>query len=176
MEQFLHFILSNFTLTFIVTGSLFSLISIYRNRHRLTPAFIIEAFFKYYCFWAHGISWTYNAIMHTVFHEMAASFIGWEDSPFQLEVGFASLGFGIVGLLSLRNNFGLRLGLMISTAVFLWGAAGGHIYEIWAKGNYASGNAGIMLWTDLLMPVLNIVLLYLSHKTRKDNPASAPAV
>ncbi|MDD3457959.1 MAG: hypothetical protein PHO74_00530 [Weeksellaceae bacterium] len=96
---------------------------------------------------------------------MAAEFIGWDDSPFQLEVGYASLGFGLMGLLSIKKNFGLRLGLVISTSAFLWGAAGGHIYEIIEKNNYAPGNAGIMLWTDILMPVVSILLLYLSYKT-----------
>lgn len=167
MEQFIRFILSNFTLTFIVIGLIFSFVSIYRNRDRLTKAFTVEAFFKYYCFWGHGVSWIYNAIMHTVFHTMAASFIGWEDSPFQLEVGFASLGFGIIGLLCIKNNFGLRLGLVIGTSAFLWGAAGGHIYEILEKQNYADGNAGVMLWSGLLMPVASIILLYLSYKTNK---------
>ncbi len=167
MSQFIEYLLSNFTLTFFVIGLIFSFVSIYRNRKRLTKSFIVEAFFKYYCFWANGVSWTYNAIMHTVFHTMAASFIGWDDSPFQLEVGFASLGFGIMGLLAIKKNFGLRLGLVIGTSAFLWGAAGGHLYEIFEKGNYASGNAGVMLWTGLLMPVLSIVLLYLSYKTDK---------
>lgn len=167
MEQFIHFILSNFTLTFIVIGMIFSLVSIYRNRENLTKAFTVEALLKYYCFWGYGITWTYNAIMHIVFHEMAAGFIGWEDSPFQLEVGFASLGYGILGLFCIKNNFYLRLGLLISSTCFLWGAAAGHIYEIIEKHNYASGNAGIMMWSGILMPVILIVLLYLSYKTNK---------
>lgn len=167
MEHFIHFILSNFTLTFIVIGLIFSLVSIYRNQENLTKAFTVETFLKYYCFWGYGITWTYNAIMHIVFHEMAAGFIGWEDSPFQLEVGFASLGYGILGLFCIKNNFNLRLGLAISSTPFLWGAAAGHIYEIIEKQNYASGNSGIMLWSGILMPVILIVLLYLSYKTSK---------
>jgi len=167
MEKFIHYILSNFTLTFFVIGLLFSFFTLYRNKNNLSERFVVETFFKYYCFWAHGVSWTYNAIMHTVFHETAAKFIGWEDSPFQLEVGYASLGFGIVGLLCVKNNFGLRLGLAISTSAILWGAAGGHIYEIIEKQNYAPGNAGVMLWSDILIPIITFVLLYLSHKTSK---------
>lgn len=167
MRAFLHFILSNFTLTFFLIGIIFSVVTIYRYKGKRSKSFIVESFLKYYCFWAHGVSWTYNAIMHTAFHTMAASFIGWEDSPFQLEVGFASLGFGLVGLLAFKKDFGLRLGLFISTAAFLWGAAGGHLYEIFSKGNFAPGNAGIMLWTDLLMPILSFYLLYLSYKAEK---------
>lgn len=166
MENFLQFILSNFTLTFFVIGLIFSFVLIYKNRKNLTKSFVIEAIFKYYCFWLHGICWIYNGIMHTAFHEMAAGFIGWEDSPFQLEVGYASLGFGLVGLLAIRNDFGLRLALVISTSVFLLGAAGGHIYEIIEHQNFAPGNAGIMLWSDILLPIISFVLLYLSYKHR----------
>ena len=36
-----------------------------------------------------GISFFYNFVVHAFFGEMAARFIGWEDSPFQREVGFA---------------------------------------------------------------------------------------
>lgn len=170
MENFIHFILSNFTLTFFVIGLIFSAFVICKNRKSLTKAFIIESIFKYYCFWVHGICWIYNGIMHTVFHEMAAGFIGWEDSPFQMEVGYASLGFGLVGLLAIRNDFGLRLALVISTSVFLLGAAGGHIYEIIAFQNYASGNAGIMLWSDILLPIISVILLYFSFRYRKATP------
>ncbi|MEO9210191.1 MAG: DUF6790 family protein, partial [Ginsengibacter sp.] len=96
MEKFIRFILSNFTLTFFIIGLIFSFVSLYKNRNGITTAIKVETIFKYFCFWAHGISWIYNGIMHTVFHSATASLIGWEDSPFQLEVGFASLGFGII--------------------------------------------------------------------------------
>lgn len=167
MKDFIHYILSNFTLTFFVIGLLFSAVAIFRNRNKLSKSYIVEAFFKYFCFWAHGITWIYNGIMHTVFHTIAAEFIGWDDSPFQMEVGYASLGFGIVGLLSIKKNFGLRLALIVSTSVFLWGAASGHIYEIITKNNMAPGNAGIMLWTGILLPIFSYILLYLSYKYDK---------
>ena len=98
---------------------------------------------------------------------MAASFIGWADSPFQVEVGVASLGFGIMGLVAIKNNFGLRLGLIISTATFLWGCAAGHIYQMNTTGNHTEGNSGVMLWTGLLMPFISIGLLWLSYTTNR---------
>jgi hypothetical protein len=167
MYNFIRTLLSNFTLTFFVIGIICSLVSIYRHRNELTKAFVVEAIFKYFCFWAHGVTWVYNGVIHVVFHEMAAGFIGWADSPFQIEVGAASLGFGIVGLLALKKDFGLRLGLIISTSVFLWGCAIGHIYQMNTTGNHAEGNSGVMLWTGLLLPVISIVLLRLSYLTTK---------
>jgi uncharacterized protein DUF6790 len=63
--------------------------------------------------------------MHTAFGEASARFIGWEDSPFQAEVGFASLGFAAVGFLAFRRGFDLRLAAVVGPAIFLLGAAGG---------------------------------------------------
>jgi hypothetical protein len=174
ISEIIRFLLSNFTLTFLTVGLICSLVKISRHRHSATKAYIVESFLSYYCLWALGITYIYNAVMHVVFHKMAASFIGWPDSPFQLEVGFASLGMGIAGVLAFRRNFGLRLGLIIMSSTFLWGAATGHLYQISTNHNYAPGNAGIMLWTGLLQPVISLALIGISYKT--DNPSKIESV
>ena len=172
ISEIIRFLLSNFTLTFFVIGIVCSTAKIYRNRKRANKAFVIESLISYYCLFALGISSIYNFVMHVVFHKMAASFIGWADSPFQLEVGFASLGLGIVGVLAFRKDFGLRLGLIIALSTFFWGAAAGHLYQIAVNHNFAPGNSGIMLWTGLLQPVISFSLLYLSYSTSKGLPVA----
>lgn len=175
VANIIKFLLSNFTLTFFVIGVICSLISIYRHRSNATKAFVVEAFFRYYCLWALGITSIYNAVMHIVFHKMAAGFIGWADSPFQLEVGVASLGMGIVGVICFKKYFGMRLALVIMSSVFLWGAAGGHFYQIAQTHNYAPGNTGIMLWSDLITPILSITLLLMSYaSTKKEDKFHPP--
>jgi hypothetical protein len=109
-----------------------------------------EAFLFYYCLFSIGLNYFYNFIMHVFFSRMAAQFIGWQTSPFQTEVGFATLGFAAVGFLALRPDWGRRLAAVAGSAFFLWGAAGGHIYHMIADHNFAPGNAGIVFWTDLL--------------------------
>jgi hypothetical protein len=44
-----------------------------------------------------------------------------ENSPFQAEVGFASLGFAIVAFLAFKGSFNMRLAALIAPACFLWG-------------------------------------------------------
>lgn len=65
--------------------------------NELTKAFMPEPVFKYFCFWAPGFTWVYHIVKHDVWHKMAAGFIGWANSPFQIELGVASIGFGLVG-------------------------------------------------------------------------------
>jgi len=45
--------------------------------------------------------------------ELAASFIGWADSPFQAEVGYASLGFAAIGFLAFKNNCMVRFAAIL---------------------------------------------------------------
>jgi hypothetical protein len=164
MADVIRLALSNFTLTFLVIGLIVSLISLLRARKPLTAPVIIEALFSYFLLFSIGFSYLYNFIMHTFFGAMAAHIIGWDDSPFQAEVGFASLGFALVGFLAFRRSFDLRLAAVVGPAAFLLGAAGGHIYQIVHAHNFAPGNAGVILYTDILIPIFGFALLWLQHR------------
>src|SRR5258708_16808353 len=92
---------------------------------------------------------------------IAAKFIGWENSPFQAEVGFASLGVGIAGVLAYKASLPFRVATFIPSSAFSWGAAGGHIYQMIAAHNFSPGNVGLVLATDILMPIIGFVFLWL---------------
>jgi hypothetical protein len=102
--------------------------------------------------------------MHAFFGELAAKFIGWEDSPFQAEVGWASLGFALVGFLAFRGSRGLRVAAVVGPACFLLGAAVGHAIQMVKAHNFAPGNAGVIFYTDILIPILGFVFLALTRQ------------
>ena len=169
MRDVIAFVLGNFTLTFFVLGLLASAIALWCARPPRTRAVIVEALFAYFMLFSIGVSFLYNFVMHVFFGEMAARFIGWADSPFQAEVGFASLGFAVVGLLAFKGSFGLRLAAIVGPACFLWGAAGGHIYQMITAHNFAPGNAGVIFYSDILVPIVGFFFLWLQR--RGTNPA-----
>jgi len=125
MGDAIRFVLGNFTLTFLLIGLIASLVSLLRAPKPLTLPIVIEALFFYFLMFSIGFGFLYNFVLHTFFGEMAARFIGWSDSPFQAEVGFASLGFSAVGFLACWRSFDLRLAAVVGPALFLLGAAGG---------------------------------------------------
>jgi hypothetical protein len=169
------FVLGNFTLTFFVVGLVFSAVALARAAKPLTAAVVVEALFKWFLFFSIGVSYLYNAVMHTVFAETAAAYIGWANSPFQYEVGFASLGFAAVGFLATWRSFDMRLAAIVGPALFLWGAAGGHVYQMVTQHNFAPGNAGIIFWTDIFVPVIGFALLWLQCRYRHEGRSSATA-
>lgn len=163
MQQFIIFVLSNFTLTLFILSVLFAALAL-TLKSRLKKAEVIDVLFSYFLLFNIGISYLYNFVMHVFLGDMTAQFIGWAQSPFQLEVGFASLGFAVIGIISFWSKFGFRAATVIAPAMFLWGAAGGHIYQMIVANNYAPGNAGIIFWTDIFMPILGFILLWLQYK------------
>jgi hypothetical protein len=167
IESSIRFVMSNFTLTFLVIGLIASAIAFWAKPAPRSRAQLIEALFSYFLLFSVGFSFLYNFVMHVFFGAMAARFIGWADSPFQAEVGFASLGFAAVGFLAFRGDHGLRSAAVVGPSLFLLGAAGGHIYQMITAHNFAPGNAGIIFWTDILVPAIGFALLWLQSRERK---------
>ena len=165
IADFIKFALSNYSLSFFLIGLFCAGISILRRGGLSRRETIYEPMLAYYCLMTIGACNLYNFVMHVFFAPLSARFIGWANSPFQYEVGFASLGFGIVGLLAFRRDFGLRLAAVLGPAFFLWGAAGGHVYQMLAHQNFSSGNAGVVFWTDLFVPVAGILFLILWRRS-----------
>ncbi len=102
--------------------------------------------------------------------------IGWENNGFQAEVGFASFGMGLVGIFAAMKRMPLstKFAALIVPACFLWGAAGTHIADIIATGNMSAHNAGTVLYTDILIPVIGFALWIGCFATRARETNAAP--
>lgn len=160
MRSTIAFVLSNFTLTLFMLGLVAAALSL-AARRTASRDDVIEEVLAFFLLFSIGISFFYNFVVHVFFGAMAARFIGWADSPFQTEVGFASLGFAIVGFAAFRGDRGLRLAAILGPALFLWGAAAGHVREMITAHNFASGNAGVIFYTDILLPLFGFWMLWL---------------
>lgn len=173
MRQAIVFLFSNFTLTLFVVGLIAAFAALLRRPRPWSGPEIVEAVLSWFLFFSLGVSFFYNFVMHVFFSEVAAAFIGWQTSPFQKEVGFASLGFSLVGFLAFRGGSGLRLAAILGPACFLWGAAVGHAVQMVEAHNYAPGNAGVIFYTDILLPLFGFALLWMG--TARAMPAARAA-
>lgn len=107
-----------------------------------------------------GISGLYAFMGHAFSSKKVAEYIGWPSgNPFQLEVSVTNLSFGILGVLCIwfRDNFWIAT--VIGFSVFAFGAAYVHIRDIMKNNNRSPGNAGPPLYSDILKPVVLVVLL-----------------
>jgi hypothetical protein len=172
MATVIRILLENFTLTLLVLGLIAAGASLWRRPRPLTASVVVEDVLAYFLLGSVGVSFGYNFVVHVFFGDMAARFIGWEPSPFQTEVGMASLGYAVIGVLAFRGGFGLRAAAVVGPGIFLLGAAAGHIYQMIVAQNFAPGNAGVIFYTDLAIPLIGAVLVWLQH--RCDREPSGP--
>lgn len=180
MDEFIggaiRFFLMNFTATFAAVGLLIAVVVITVRKPGTHGVWV--TLLNWFLLLGIGITYVYNGIMHTVFGELSAQLIGWEDNGFQAEVGFASLGMGILGIIasSKRMPFSTKFAGLVVPTCFLWGAAGAHITDIVLTGNMASHNAGTVLYTDILIPIIGLALWIGAWVTRdRDALGSEPS-
>jgi hypothetical protein len=175
LEDAIRFVLGNFTLTFLVLGFIAAGAAILLQPGRPTLASASEALLAYFIQFSISLSFFYNFVFHVFFGRLAAGYIGWADSPFQAEVGYASLGFAAVGIIAFKGGCRVRLAAILGPALFQWGAAVGHIEQIVSADNLAPGNAGVMLYSDILLPVVGLALLWFRRKAEPQGAASMVA-
>jgi hypothetical protein len=121
--------------------------------------------------WGFGAAFT--AIPHILFPDEVAGYIGWEPgSPFQLELGFASLGNSILGILCIWLRGWFWLAPVVSRSVFSLGAAYVHIADIQTHSNMSAGNAGPVLFYDIVIPII-AVSLFVAYARQEGLIASA---
>lgn len=149
--------------TWLILGIIGALIMLgiqFYSKRALTMKRIVEISLLSFLVITVGLGSIWASIGHSFFANQVAASIGWAPgSPFQQEVAFANLAFGVLGVLCvwIRGNFWTAT--VIGVSIFLLGDALGHISNIFVTGNYASGNAGAVLVLDILVPILLIGLL-----------------
>ena len=113
---------------------------------------------------------------HFILSDIVAELIGWPSgNPFQLEVAFANLAFGILGFVAVSRRDGFREATVITVAVFGVGATIVHLMDIVATGNLAPGNT-VQNFSNLLIPALLIAILGASRRAERkpDSEAGSP--
>jgi hypothetical protein len=103
--------------------------------------------------------------LHVFFPATAAKLIGWDVSPFQLEVGMADLAIGATAATAFWRDLNFKAAAVIVASIFLLGDAVGHVKQMLIAGNFAPGNAGVPFCMDIICPVLAITLLVAAKRS-----------
>jgi hypothetical protein len=114
-----------------------------------------------------GITGLWAGAFHVFLPKTAASFIGWQVSPFQFEVGMADFAIGVTACIAFWRDLSFKAAAVCAASVFLLGDAIGHMREMVMAGNFAPGNAGVPFYMDIIGPLSAIALLFVSNR-RKD--------
>jgi hypothetical protein len=164
------FLIGNYFVAFLILGLAAALMAL-AGKPR-TGSNVAESFLSYYMLFPIGMSYVVNFVFHVFFGDLAARFIGWANSPFQTELGFVSLGIGVAGIMAFKASLPFRFATLIPPAIFSWGAAGGHIYQMITAHNFSPGNVGLVLPSDILTPVVGFLFLWLAYRHPRASPGN----
>ena len=104
---------------------------------------------------------------HIFFADEVAAGIGWPlNSGFQMELAFAVIGIGLLGVIGFWNK-SFWLPFIIAKTSIMWGAGFTHILHMIKHDNFSPSNTGIVVFWDFLLPVFLIVLYILYRRERK---------
>ena len=104
---------------------------------------------------------------HFFISDSVAESIGWPTgNPFQLEVAFANLAVGILGIVAMARRDGFREATVIAVTVLGVGATIVHARDIIETGNLAPGNT-LQNVGNLLKPALLIGFLVASRRAER---------
>jgi len=149
----------NFSVVWVLVAIINATVSIL-----VYDARVVAAFLGSLLFWCVGIQCISSCVLHWYrpTADKIAEGIGWAPgSPFQKEVAAAAGAFGILGILCswISGDFWTATAIGASFMFFLMGI--GHVLDIVRNKNISIYNAGSILYTDLLVPVVLIALLIL---------------
>ncbi len=121
-----------------------------------------------------GVSSWWGFVGHYFMSDTVAASVGWATgSPFQLELAFYHLGFGIVGVMCLWFRDDFWVAALVPVCVFAFGAASIHITDYLRHENTSPGNWGFaMFFGDVVIPATMLSLLWL-YRRRVKHDSSA---
>lgn len=161
IEETIAFLIGNYMTTLFVLGLIVAAVKVLRFRGTRTGAAVSGILIETMLLYGVGISLVVNFVMHSFFGDYAAKTIGWAQSPFQLELAFMSLGVGITAIL-LHGRwapFQSKAAVLLGFAIFGFGAAGGHVYQMIANDDFAANNTGLLLANDFVVNIVAVALV-----------------
>ena len=173
ISSVLSAVIGNYLISSFVLGLLVAIVKVLRWKGHRTASVVSGFFVNEFIFYAIGVAFAINFVMHSVFGDYAAKTIGWAQSPFQLELALASLGFAVIAFLvySRRAQFRAKVGIVVGTAVAGLGDAAGHVYQTVVNADYAINNTGLLLAGDIVINIVGIAFVAWHGVARRSDDA-----
>ena len=131
-----------------------------------TKAKLIELFLLYQLVFSVGITSLLSFVGLTLMADDIAKYFEWPACPFQQELGNVNLAFGVLGILCIWFRGLFWLATIVGFSIWILGDGIHHLWLYFAYNNSSAGNIGAMLYTDMIVPVLLLILLFFYFKSK----------
>ena len=157
-------------LTILALGVIGFFIHLFVSKEPKTPLRIVELFLVYQLVFSLGLSSFLAFFGLTFMTDFVAEYSGWHACPFEKLLGNVNLGYGVLGILCIWFRDDFWFATILGSSIWLLADAYTHLADMINNHNYAPGNIGVPLYTDIIVPVVLLILFpiykYLKNKNR----------
>jgi hypothetical protein len=116
-----------------------------------------------------GVDGLWAGVFHVFFPAIASAQIGWQQSPFEFEIGIADIALGLVAVIAFWRSLAFQSAIATYAIIFYGGVVIGHLIQALEHGDYAADNFGILLVLTIGRAAALAALLWAAW--RKPDPA-----
>lgn len=153
----------------LVMGVLGFFIHLFSSKEAKTPLRVVRLFLLYQIVFSLGLTSVLAFIGLMFMSDYVAAFSGWPACPFEKELANVNLGYAVLAIMCIWKGDEFWLATILGSAIWLVADGIGHIGDLVLHGNNTSGNAGVPLYTDIIVPLVLLALygLYQRLKTKE---------
>ncbi|HYP55205.1 MAG TPA: DUF6790 family protein [Solirubrobacterales bacterium] len=150
-------------------------IHLWRHPERRDRATAVETVLLWWIVVALGVAGIVGGLFHLFDGPEVAREIGFTrgDGGFQTEVGFGDVALGVAAVLCVWFRDRFWLAVLVVAAISLWGDAYGHVHQAIVNDNHDVDNTGPVLYTDVLFPLVALLLYGYRERLRRGEPERA---
>lgn len=129
-----------------------------------TGSKILEIILLYQIVFSIGMTSFLAFIGMTFLPEYVAQFTNWPACPFEQQLANVNLAFWVLGMMAIYYRGYFWLATIVGFSVWILGDGIHHLYLAIVENNLSPGNIGVPLWTDFVVPIVLLILLYFYMK------------
>jgi hypothetical protein len=150
-------------------------IHLWRHPGDRDRAAIVETVLLWWLVVPIGLAGIVGGLFHLFDGPQIAREIGFTrgDGGFQTEVGFGDVALGVAAVLCIWFRDRFWLAVIVVATISLWGDAYGHIHQAVVNDNHDVDNTGPILYTDIVFPLVALLLYAYRERLRPSGPAAA---
>lgn len=137
-------------------------------KNQRTKAKISELLLLYQLVFFVGITSLVAFFGLTFLKDIVAQHNAWPMCPFAQELGNVNLAYGVLGLLSIWNRGLFWKAIVIGFSIWILSDAVNHFYDAFVHQNYSDGNVGLLVATDIFVPILLCISLFFYIRYNKN--------
>lgn len=155
----------------LVMGVVAFFIHLFASKVPRTPYRIVRLFLLYQLVFTGGLICLLSFYGLMFMSDYVAALTDWPACPFIKQLANVNLGYGVLGIMCIWMGDEFWLATIIGQSIWLFADGIGHIADAILHNNYSSGNIGVPLYVDLIIPIV-FVSLYILYRNLKKSRLS----